>query len=221
MTNSPVESIAKENPLLRDGAAAWDRLIEAAGPASLIVVIGERMGAVLRGRFEPEDVWQEVLLLAWRDRTGFEWRGQASFRSWLLTIADHRIRDLVQHENAEKRGGGATLAPSPSGTSPSGFDSSSASSVFAGPIATTTPSRAASLREEARVMRAALEELSDEVRDIVRLRLFEERPIEEIAATLGIGESAVRHRFRKGLEAYAQRLKTSLHARGSAENGKA
>lgn len=193
------------DPLREGTPREWDRLIESIGPASLIVVIGSRMGPFLRARIDPEDVWQDVLLLAWRERTSFEWRGNSSFRSWLLTIADHRIRDLVQFETAEKRSAATTLRLEP--IPQRGGYSHSTDAVFAGPIATTTPSRAASLREEANAMRVALEGLDDELREVVRLRLFEELPIETIAARLAIGESAVRHRFRKGLEGYARRLR--------------
>lgn len=202
------------NPLRDGDPRDWDRLIESVGPASLIVAIGERMGAVLRARLEPCDVWQEVLLLAWRDRGAFEWRGTASFRSWLLTIADHRIRDLLQYETAEKRGAAApTLRIDAQARRDSG--SSSSDGVFAGPIASTTPSRVASLREEANAMRVALSGLDDEVRDVLRLRLFEERQIDEIARELGIGESAVRHRFRKGLEEYGRRLRAQIASRSA------
>jgi len=214
LAHDPGAPALTSNPLREGDPREWDRLIESVGPASLIVAIAEKMGPLLRARLEPCDVWQEVLLLAWRDRAPFEWRGPASFRSWLLTIADHRIRDLLQYETAEKRGAAAPtvrLDPAPR----SDRASSSSDSVFAGPIATTTPSRAASLREEANAMRDALAGLDDELRDVVRLRLFEERPIEEIARELGLGESAVRHRFRRGLEEYGRRLRARIASKSA------
>jgi RNA polymerase sigma factor (sigma-70 family) len=214
LAHDPAAAALPSNPLREGSPRDWDRLVESVGPASLIVAIGERMGALLRSRLEADDVWQEVLLLAWRDRGAFEWRGAASFRSWLLTIADHRIRDLLQYETAEKRG---AVAPALRIDAPPRSDcgSSSSDGVFAGPVATTTPSRAASLREEANAMRTALSGLDDEVRDVVRLRLFEEQQIESIAVELGIGESAVRHRFRKGLEEYGRRLRALIASRSA------
>lgn len=214
MAHDRAESGPSANPLRVGDPREWDRLVESVGPASLIVAIGERMGSMLRSRLEPVDVWQEVLLLAWRDRGACEWRGVSSFRSWLLTIADHRIRDLVQYEQAEKRGAASPklrIDP-PIGDDPA---SSSSDSIYAGPVATTTPSRVASLREEAAVMRLALESLDDEVRSIVRMRLFEEKKIEDIARELELGESAVRHRFRKGLEEYGRVLRAKIAGRGS------
>jgi hypothetical protein len=56
----------------------------------------------------------------------------------------------------------------------------------------------------------ALEALPMEVREVVRLRLFDELSLEEIAGQLALGLSAVRHRFRKGAELYRQRLRLAL-----------
>ena len=71
-------------------------------------------------------------------------------------------------------------------------------------------------------MLAALEGLPDELRGVVRLRLFEQVTLEEIAARLGIGEPAARQRFRKGAALYRKRLETALSMRSGtrpAENG--
>ena len=81
------------------------------------------------------------------------------------------------------------------------------------PVASTTPSRVASYREEADLMRAALESLPEELRDVVRLRLLEERTVEETADELALGESAVKHRFRKGAAMYHAQLERLLDAR--------
>jgi hypothetical protein len=50
-------------------------LIEAVGPASLLVVIKSRMSAKLCRQTTAEDILQEALLRAWRSRDGLEWRG--------------------------------------------------------------------------------------------------------------------------------------------------
>jgi RNA polymerase sigma-70 factor (ECF subfamily) len=201
------------NPLASEAPADWDRLIEAIGPASILVVIESRMSTSLRKRMTPEDIWQEVLLHAWRDRAKCTWRGIKSFRAWLLTIADHRIRDAADHESAAKRGGGkspiafSTLAVSDSdGGRPA---------PFPGPAGSTTPSRVAIHREQAQAMQAALQQLPEELREVVRLRLFDQQPIEAIARTLNIGESAVRHRFRKGSEIYHRRLVAEFATRSA------
>ncbi len=199
------------NPLLSDSSSVWDRLIEAVGPASILVIIENRMSASLKRQFTPEDVWQEALLHAWRDRSRCQWRGLKSFRSWLLTIIDHRIRDAADYDSAAKRGGGTPRVPF--SVLESSESTSGEAALFPGPIGSTTPSRIAVYSEQAAAMRAALSALPKDVRDVVRLRLFEQLTAEQVADRLGIGVSAVRHRFRKGALTYRQKLRLELSSR--------
>jgi RNA polymerase sigma-70 factor (ECF subfamily) len=185
------------NPLLSEDPLAWDRLIEALPPAAMLVAIASRMGPELRTRHAPEDVWQDTLLMAWRDRARCEWRGMAEFRRWLLSIAQHRLSNLADYEGARKRGGQQLHVPLMADSAPD-----SRPSYYAGPVASTTPSRVASDRETAMAMERALTALPDDLREVVRLRMFEGLLIEQIASQLGLGESAVRHRFRRGVEQF-------------------
>ena len=173
---------------------AWQRLIDAVGPAWLLVTIRARMSSAMQQRYEPEDVLQETLLHAWRDRARCRWQGVRAFRAWLLEIADNRLRDLAQHDGRVKRGGrsDAALVQVPEAALPPG---------------TTTPGRLAAWREQAESMHAALTTLPDELREVVRLRLFDELPMEAVAARLGIGLSAAKHRLRKGAELFRRRVR--------------
>jgi RNA polymerase sigma-70 factor (ECF subfamily) len=200
---------SSSKPLWSESPEAWDRLIEAVGPASLLVVINARTSAKLKRVVTADDLFQSALLRAWRSRHDFQWRGLKSFRSWLLTIIDHCIRDAADHHEALKRGAGAWTVP----FSALDNEDRSAASAFAGPVTTTTPSRVAIYREQSLAMQAALHALPDEVRDVVRMRLFEQRTMQEIAETLGLGVSAVRHRFRSGAASYHRRLVTELASR--------
>lgn len=191
-----------ENPLASGSGQSWTRLIESIGPARMLLVIESRMSQRLKGTLSAEDIWQEVLIQAWRDREAFEWRGLRSFTAWLLTLIDHRIRDAAVHTDALKRGGGAGAVP----LAAAGTDSLL---TLLPPelIATTTPSRMAVYREQAAAMQAALADLPEEQREVVRLRLFEELTLEQIAERLGITFAAVRHRFARGAEIYRRRLR--------------
>lgn len=197
------------NPLNTDDSRTWNELIQAVGPSSLLVVIESRMGAAIRSRFAPEDILQDVLLLAWRDRKNCEWRGLQAFRSWLLTLIEHRLADASDHINAIKRGG--------PGIGASGAPRTYRETDVAAPepVATTTPSRIAIYAEQASAMREALDRVPEDCREIVRLRLFEERTASEIAVRLQIGESAVRHRFRRGAAAYQRALAEVISSRSS------
>lgn len=206
-----------ENPLLSHSAAVWSELILLAGPPALLVLIRRRMSAALRARVTPEDVFQEALVHAWRDRDKCRWEGVAAFRRWLLAIIDHRLHDLADEASRKKRGGGEVPLSLDALTEAQG---SSEPARYAGPVASTTPSRALADRELAASMENALDSLPDDLREVVRLRLFEDRTMEEVAAELGLGVSGARHRFRKGAELYERRLAGLLDGRESSPRGK-
>lgn len=148
MLDSGAPSVQRDdNPLLSDAPRAWDRLVEAVGPASILVVIESRMSERLKRETPPEDIFQDALIRAWSSRRDFEWRGLKSFRSWLLTIVDHCISDAADHQQALKRGGDRRTAVFSEVKPPS---PSTSGSEFAGPVQTTTPSRPRSTRSRHR-----------------------------------------------------------------------
>ncbi|MFM9958765.1 MAG: RNA polymerase sigma factor [Phycisphaerales bacterium] len=188
-------------PLDIGDSLTWERCLEGAGPASLLVVIQSRLGSVA-SEVAAEDVLQEVLLKAWHSRSALEWRGHRAFRSWLLTLADHCIADWLDRVNAAKRGGGNVR--------PFSVISGPDMPPPEGPPGTTTPSRLAVYREQAAVIRTALDELPDDVRDIVRMRLFEQRSLNEVAQALGLPLSTVQHRVRRGAALFKDRVRSVL-----------
>jgi RNA polymerase sigma-70 factor (ECF subfamily) len=203
------DQLHEANPLLSSAPHAWERLIDSVKPASLLLVIERRMGTDLKRVHTAEDILQDALLHAWRDRMKFEWRGIGSFRSWLLSIIDHRLRDAADRCSAAKRVPGQPVVPLSELGGP-------ATNTTAGPdfpAGSTTPSKLAMYREQAEVMQQALDALPEELREIVGLRLFEQCPLEEIAARLELGIEGVRHRFRKGSELYVRRVRAALGSR--------
>lgn len=204
MTSSDSDtSKASGNPLSH-GAQPWSALIEAVGPASMLVAIEGRLGVELRQRVQPEDIWQETLMHAWRDREQCQWSDVRGFRRWLLGIADHRIADAHDFFQAQKRSGKREQPLVRPGSVADG-------TWFGEPSGSTTPSRLAVQREQADHMGAALQAVPVDMREVLRLRLFEGMTIPEIATRLGIGESAAKHRYRKGAELYRDRLHRHLH----------
>ena len=180
---------------------SWSEAIEAVGPAWLLVAIRSRLSTQLQNRLDAEDILQEVLVASWQAWAGLVWRGARAFRSYLLEIADHRIRDAAEHLDTWKRGGRVQTVALPEGAPAEELKAS------------TTPGRIAILRELADCMQAALLLVPEELREVVRLRVFEELPMHEVATRLGIGVSAAKHRFRKGAEIYQRQLRKQLSGR--------
>jgi RNA polymerase sigma-70 factor (ECF subfamily) len=198
------------NPLLTNDPAKWSHLMESVGPASLLVVIENRMSRALKQSTSAEDILQDSFLHAWRDRGQCEWRGVRAFRSWLLSVIDHRIQNAAARESAQKRGGGVRKRAISSLVSESMEGSGSA---WAGPAISTTPSQIAMYRERASAMQEALAAMPSDLQAIVHMRLFEQLRLEDIAARMSIGVEAVRHRFRKGSELYRARLLAVFESR--------
>ena len=122
--------------------ADWARLLDTLDLSSVFVVLDAWLGPALRQQVQPEDVWQETLCCAWRDRLQHTWSTLSAYRAWLLTIARHRIADLARHQGRDKRGGGIA---------PARFSDLAAGEPVSHmlPAHTTTPSRIADHRERA------------------------------------------------------------------------
>ncbi|MFN5957511.1 MAG: hypothetical protein ACK462_06200, partial [Planctomyces sp.] len=80
----------QDNPLISDSDGAWQELVDAMNPASLLVLIQSRMGPDLLRRSTPEDVLQDALMNAWRDRAKVEWRGVFVVGKITQSVVDDR-----------------------------------------------------------------------------------------------------------------------------------
>jgi RNA polymerase sigma factor (sigma-70 family) len=199
MDPRPLDGLDR-HPDLED-ASQWQAVIERLDPAAMLVRIEARMGTALRQWFTAEDLWQETLLCAWRDRAQLEWRGLPAFRAWLIGIAEHRIRDAAERIAAAKRSGGALRSHALDARDPA-----SEPGEARWPGREQSPPSAVAHLERAQAMRAALEGLPELYREVLRLRLFEEWDRERISAHLGLSLAAVKHRIRLGAIAYRNSL---------------
>ena len=195
-----------------DDPQQWTRIVETVSVPGLLAAIEAAMGPGLLAKLTPEDLLQETLLQAWRDRRAHHWQGLRPFRAWLLAIAENRIRDASDQLGALKRGGDRQSIPL------AGPGDSAGGSPGWSPQASTTPSRSVMHRERARAMVAALARLPETCREIVRLRIFGQMSVERIAETLGLSPAAVRHRLRSGAERYLHMLRGQLSRSVSPES---
>lgn len=139
-----------------------------------------RDGALADDLFQ--DIWQRVIAA----REG--WTPDASFASWLYRIAHNRIADhwrAMQHRppapgNADER---TAHIPDPD-----------------------TPERTLSEFEQRRGVQLALDELPDEQREVILLRLEQELTLEEIGAITGVGRETVKSRLRYAMDKLRSRL---------------
>lgn len=156
--------------------AAYEALFARVGER-LLLYLRVRLGA-LQAQVDALDVLQEVYLTAHRDFPRFRSSGGA-FVGWLFRIADHRLLDLVDHHGAQKR------------RPPGGWAGTSA--VLEGLRASHTgPATANERREEQERLRAALEALPPDERQVLLLHHFHERSLNEVAAETERSVKAVR-----------------------------
>ena len=66
------------------------------------------------------------------------------------------------------------------------------------------------MRERARAMERALDGLEPDLREVVRLRLFEEIPMREVAERLQLSLSTAKERLLRGVTSYRFRLRQLL-----------
>jgi RNA polymerase sigma-70 factor (ECF subfamily) len=129
-----------------------------------------------------QDVWQRVIAA----RHG--WKPDAAFSTWLYRIAHNRLNDHwrgLKHrppapEDGDER---AARVPDP-----------------------TTPERELSEFEQRRRLQRAIEELPEDQREAVLLRLEQELSLDEIGAITGVGRETVKSRLRYALDKLRARL---------------
>ncbi|HSM52137.1 MAG TPA: RNA polymerase sigma factor [Thermoanaerobaculia bacterium] len=130
------------------------------------------------GREEALDLTQIVFLKAWRALGSF--RGEASFRSWLLRIAHHEGLNRVR--GAGRRG--TAVAVEEEGE------------AFAAPAGQEEELLE---RERRGRLRRALAGLHERYRQPIELRYFHRLPIREIAGVLGTSEAMTKNLLFRGL----------------------
>jgi RNA polymerase sigma-70 factor (ECF subfamily) len=129
-----------------------------------------------------QDVWQRVIAA----RVG--WRPDAAFATWLYRIAHNRLND---HWRAQRH-----RPPAP-------VDADLRTAALADP---DDPEGLASREETRRRLQEALDELPEDQREAVLLRLQQELSLDEIGRITGVGRETVKSRLRYALDKLRARL---------------
>jgi RNA polymerase sigma factor (sigma-70 family) len=158
--------------------AAWQELYSGLAP----VVLG-----YLRANHapDPEDVLSEVFLQVARDISTFDGE-ERGFRSWVFTIAHHRLIDARRHSARRP----VDLSPEP--PEPAGRADDAAEEAFA----------RIGIEEVHRVLAA----ISDEQRAVLLLRVLADMSIEDVAKAVDKRPGAVKALQRRGLAAVRREL---------------
>lgn len=141
---------------------------------------------VLADMDEAEDVAQEAFVTAYRSLAA--WRGDGPFGAWLTRIA---VR-LAIRQLGRQRAVGWLRTPTDDGTT-----NGAAASLFANPR--HQPEHVAMRAEHASATRRAVAALDEPYREVVTLRFFGERSLEEIATLTGRPLGTVKTHLRRGL----------------------
>ena len=134
-----------------------------------------------------EDITQEAFLSIWRSRSRYQ-RDRGSVRSWVLGIVHHRTIDALRRNLVHDR------------------RRASAEGIEERHEARELTDVEAARRDEARTVRAALEELPDEQCRVIELAYFGGFTHTEIADMLAMPVGTVKGRMRLGLEKMRRRL---------------
>ena len=129
-----------------------------------------------------QDVWQRVIAA----HAG--WKPDAAFATWLYRIAHNRLADhwrALQYRPPAPADGDERAARIPD---------------------PDTPERTLSEFEQRRRLQLALDELPDEQREVLLLRLEQELTLEEIGAITGVGRETVKSRLRYAMDKLRARL---------------
>lgn len=143
---------------------------------------------VVNQPFLAEEIVQEAFLAVWRNPAGYD-RQRGSVRTWLMGMVHHRAVDAVRREESQRR-----RAEDPRGGEVVVVD-------FAERVVDEL-----GLPEERKAVRAALEELPGEQRQVIELMYFGGLSQSKIAARLDLPLGTVKSRTLLGM----RRLRAAL-----------
>ena len=200
-------SHASESELV-DKAVAGDRVaiqqLLMAHTSALSRFAASRLPSSVRDVVDPEDIVQQTFTQAFRSISRYRQQEGASFLSWLTGIAENKIMDTVKGLQREKRGGNRQRVRHAATESRSVADLVDLLSA-----GSHTPSRSVAGHEAVRAIQKAIDELPEEYRTAVQLRLLECKSLEETAKLMNRGPRAVQgliDRARKKMRAALGRL---------------
>jgi len=160
-----------------------------------------RLGTRLRGYLESEDVVQDAFVAALGSLAGYEPREDAGFVCWMSRIVAHQVSSSAKHHHAQKRDRRRDVALDPGEPSGAGRWEPADDA--------TLPDDRLAAEERREALRAALQSLPEELRELIYARDYAGASWEEVARQSGCPSAdaaRMRHvRARAALLAQLQR----------------
>jgi len=175
------------------------------GDAQALCTLFKRHDVLLRARIErivpprvrrrvsPSDILQESQIVAFDRRRDFEARGPRAFRNWALGIVENKARREVQrHDGVAMRAAGREDTAT--------HRAATEQFASAGP----TPSQLAIAEELAGIARDALEALSEDHREVLRLVRDEHLSLREAGERMGRSHAAAKKLYGRALTEFGR-----------------
>jgi RNA polymerase sigma factor (sigma-70 family) len=140
--------------------------------------------------FLAEEIVQEAFLAIWRDPDAYDER-RGSVRAWLMGMVHHRAVDAVRREESQRR---------------RAEDARAADALEEAPDVADAVAEVVDAPRERRAIRAALEDLPDEQREVLELMYFRGLTQSAIATEMRIPLGTVKSRSLLGM----RRLRDAL-----------
>jgi RNA polymerase sigma factor (sigma-70 family) len=132
----------------------------------------------LQGTIDVEDILQETLAQAFGSIGGFRWQGEGSFPAWLSGIAKNVVLKAIRRSRRHRT---LEIPPDLQGEA-------------------TSPSRALRRDERFHRLQAAIDRLSGDHREVIRLARIEGLPIKAIAGRMERSPDAVKQLLSRALK---------------------
>ncbi|MFT7534061.1 MAG: RNA polymerase sigma-70 factor (ECF subfamily) [Hyphomicrobiaceae bacterium] len=155
-----------------------------------------RTGPNLLARETPDDLVQSVCREVIGNLSGFDYRSEHAFKSWLFLNALHKVQDKARYYAADKR------TPPRAGTPED-------PQMLSGYVSMLSPSRVAIAREDVAQFEAAFDQLSEEHREVITLHRLLGLDHEQIAVRMNRSAPASRVLLHRAIARLGRLLATS------------
>jgi RNA polymerase sigma-70 factor (ECF subfamily) len=170
----------------------------------LRMVVRTGLGPRLRERVELSDVVQEALVEVVRQFPQFTGQNEAALVGWLRRLVGQKLADLGRYHSRAKRAGASTALPldaaglDAGGGYRPGEESGRLLDMLS--LSQTSPSQAASRREQTVLLADALAALPEGEADVLWLYATESLSFEAIGQRMGLSRKSVRGIYARGLK---------------------